>query len=97
MKEKVISPKVHHVDNEDEGKLYDQIMCADDVKDGDVFVAKNLGMVIVLISAWPTAVYYNNKPESLHTIKEGSCIGTLDEGKYKESGELAGIEWEKIK
>lgn len=58
MSKKVIEdPKVHVLDEE----AYAETQTNDKIKDGDVLVVPSVGVIGVLVSAWPVAVVFENE------------------------------------
>lgn len=82
-------PKVHTF--ESSGEAYDWSQCRDDIDIGDVLYVPSEQVAAVLVDAWPTVDTQDELPEgcAFHTFSPGYTGSTLDNGKYKESFELA--------
>lgn len=82
------TPQVHDLSHMDDRQVYDITQTSDDIHDGDVLKMSN-NRVAILFQAWPTMVIGDS--DQLHQLEDPSPKKwqTLDDGKYKNSYELA--------
>jgi hypothetical protein len=73
--------KVHYF--ESTGDAYDASQCREDIKDGDILVVREEGVIGVLCKAWPVAV--TKKFGKFHTFQVGTNWINYEDGKYLQS------------
>ena len=61
--------RTHDLSSLSTGETYDHTQCADDMKDGDLFVCNKGKTIGFLSKAWPIALF--GETGSLHTITPG--------------------------
>lgn len=81
-------PNVHIF--ESSGEAYDLTQTDDNIKDGDVLVIPNEGIIGILFEAWPAAVVYSEDgPGKLHMVRWDVFLNSRPEKDYSESIRLA--------
>ena len=80
-------PTIHNFPGATSAEIYDLSQTTDGITDGDVLVMDNA--VAIMVQAWPTL--YKGEQGQLHAlaVDKGYDWGTLDEGRYVASVELA--------
>lgn len=72
-----------HIITSDSGQAYDLTQTSDDIRDGDVLIVPNEGIVAILYQAWPLALTSENG--RLHSLRDSGW----NLGNYEESVILA--------
>lgn len=72
-------------------EAYNASQCSDDIKDGDVLIAEQEGVVGIMVSAWPTALEADGPTGAFHALADGLTWESweLEEGRYAASAKLA--------
>lgn len=73
------------------GEAYDLTQTDDGIKDGDVLVIPDEGIIGILIEAWPAAIIYQEGygPGKLHMVRWDVFLNSRPEKDYTDSIRLA--------